>query len=98
MKFIGDNKFNFSALILILIEFVFSYVEAFYNTISTSWLRENIHLFTPILPAFLLIVAIRRRENLLIFSLNLLLLGVHYYFLKVVNDIGRAGAATLKLL
>lgn len=98
MKFIRDNKYNFSALILILIEFFFSYVETFDNTISTSWFRENIHLFTPILPAFLLIVAIRRRENLLIFSFNLLLLRAHYYFRKVVNDIGGTGAAALKLL
>lgn len=98
MKFIRDNKFNFSALILILGEFVFSYVESFDNTINLNWFRENVHLFIPILPTILLIVAIRRRENFLIFFFNLLLLGAHYYLLKVVNDIGRAGAATLKLL
>ena len=98
MKFLSANRLNFSALILILIAFVFNCVEAFDNTLYTKWLRQNIHLFTPIIPALLLIIGIIRKENFILFAINLLLIGGHYYFIKILNDIGRAGACALKLL
>ncbi len=98
MKFLKANPLNFSALILILIAFVFNCVEAFDNTLYTKWLRQNIHLFTPIIPALLLTIGIMRKENFILFAINLLLIGSHYYFIKILNDIGRAGAGVLKLL
>jgi len=55
-------------------------------------------LLTPIITALLIIIGIIRKDNLILFVINLLLIGSRYYFIKILNDIGRAEAGVRKLL
>lgn len=98
MNFIRANKYQFSALLLALPFVLFGYSEAVDNTLYTNWFRQNIHLFTPILPLCMMIIGFIKKENLAVLLVNFLLLAGHYYFIWSLHGIGRAGAGVIKLL
>ena len=98
VNFLSANRYNFSAFLLTLGALVFSLVEAFDNTLFTNWFRQNIHLFTPLLPLCLMIIGAIKKESLVACLVNMLLLAGHYYFIWSLFSIGRSGADVIKLL
>lgn len=97
-NFIKSNRFNCSALVLIIIVIGFHLIEAFDNTLYNDWFRQNIHLFTPAVPAVFLVIGIIRKERFLLVLINLFLLFGHYYSIQFLSDIGKAGAGVLEML
>ena len=98
MKLLRSNPYNSAALAVILAVITFHCFEAFDNTLHSEWLRQNIHLFTPVIPGILILIGVARKEYYLLPVINILLIAGHYYFIKVLNDIGRAGAGVIQLL
>ena len=96
-NFINKNKFNLKAIALLIVAFGFSLYEGFGNVLYTNWWRQNIHWFTPIFPIILILLAIKNKEDIFIFTLNLIIVLIHYGFLLFLLAIAIGGAAVLKM-
>ena len=97
-EFCRNNKTSLCGAASALLVLAFNLIEAFGNVFYTNWFRNNIHLFTPILPGFLVVTGILRKESVVISVISFIIISLHYSVIYVLYLIGFGAAGALKWL